>query len=108
MENLNKKALQKQLNKAYTKRFKQLNKGLINTTDAGLLIFVEHLKYLRDCYILNSLEKPTTTDSKLNSISIAINEFEIYQKNKKEFHWRNFCEFVKLNTEEWLKLNDSI
>ena len=102
---------QTQLNKAYTKRFKQLNKNLLKTNEAGLLIFIEHLKYLRDSSILktiNNLEKPVETDPRIASLSIAITEFEMYQKSKKEFHWRNFCEFVKLNTEEWLKPNDSV
>jgi hypothetical protein len=28
--------------------------------------------------------------------------------NKKAFHWKGFCELIKLNMEEWLETNDSI
>jgi hypothetical protein len=99
------KNAQKRLDKAYNKRFKQLNKNLFSINNTGLFIFVEHLKYLRDTCILENIP---ITDSRVASLSVAIAEFEKYQQSKKEFHWRNFCEFVKLNTEEWLKANDSI
>jgi hypothetical protein len=96
----------KYLNKAYTKKFKHLNKQLLNTRNSGLLIFVEHLKYLRDIQVLttNSIE----TNSYIASLNAAIEEFEAYTKNQKEFHWNNFCEFVKLNMKEWLSANDSV
>lgn len=90
------------LNKAYTKRFKQLNKNMLNT-DYGLTMFVEHMKYLRDTYII--AQKSTEVIASLNA---AIEEFEAYKQTQKEFHWQNFCEFVKLNTKEWLAVNDSI
>jgi hypothetical protein len=92
-----------QLNKAYTKRFKQLNKNILITDNSGLLIFVEHLKYLRDTYIIT--QKSVETIASLNT---AIEEFDAYVKNQKEFHWNNFCEFVKLNMKEWLAANDSV
>ena len=93
----------KQLNKAYSKRFKQLNKNLLTVNSTGLAIFVEHLKYLRDTYILT--QKPAESTATLVA---AIEEFETYEKSQKEFHWNNFCEFVKQNMEEWLTANDSI
>jgi hypothetical protein len=93
----------KQLNKAYTKRFKQLNKTLLNTSISGLNVFVEHLKYLRDVYILT--QKSTAVIATLNA---AIEEFEAFKTNQKEFHWNNFCEFVRLNMKEWLATNDSV
>ena len=90
------------LNKAYIKRFKQLNKNML-TANYGLTIFVEHLKYLRDTYII--AQKPTDIIASLNA---AIEEFEAYNQTHNEFHWQNFCEFVKLNTKEWLAANDSV
>ena len=92
-----------QLNKAYTKRFKQLNKNMLTADSSGLLIFVEYLKYLRDSYIL-------THDSAevIMTLNAAIEEFEAYYKTQKEFHWNNFCEFIKLNMKEWLATNDTI
>lgn len=94
-----------QLNKAYTKRFRQLNKDILAVTmqDSGLTFFVEGLKYLRDTYII--VQKPVEIVASLNA---AIEEFEAYKKTKKEFHWNNFCEFVKLNMKEWLAANDSV
>ena len=91
----------KKLNKAYSKRFKQLNKNILITNEAGLSIFIEHLKYLRDSYIIthNSIDAVV-------SLNAAIEEFEAYRKNQKEFHWNNFCEFVKLNMKEWLVVNN--
>lgn len=102
----------KQLNKAYAKRFKQLNKNMLITNnsglmtlvvDAGLVTFVEHLRYLRDIYIITQ----RSTDS-IATLNAAIEEFEAHAENKKEFHWNNFCEFVRLNMREWLATNDSI
>ncbi len=93
----------KLLNKAYTKRFKQLNKNMLFTEDAGLLVFVEHLKYLRDAFIFTqgSIEAIAT-------INAAIEEFEAFKVDKKDFHWNNFCEFIKLNMRGWLAGNDSV
>ena len=94
-----------QLNKAYVKRFKQLNKDILTVTvkESGLPLFVECLKYLRDTYIIT--QKSTEAIASLN---VAIEEFEAYRKTQKEFHWHNFCEFVKLNMKEWLAVNDSV
>ncbi len=93
----------KQLNRAYTKKFKQLNKNILATEDAGLLVFVEHLRYLRDACIITL--RPIDTVATLNA---AIEEFEAFRKTKKIFHWNNFCEFLKQNMKEWLTVNDSI
>jgi hypothetical protein len=92
----------KLLTKAYTKRFKQLNKDILNT-DAGLNIFVEHLKYLRDIAIVN--QRSTDVIATLNA---AIEEAEAFRQSHKAFHWNNFCEFVKLNMREWVLINDSV
>ena len=93
----------KLLNKAYTKRFNQLNKDILVSEDAGLLVFVEHLRYLRDACILT--QRSIDTIATLNA---AIEEFEAYQKTKKDFHWNSFCEFLKQNMKEWLAVNDSV
>lgn len=102
----------KQLNKAYDKRFKQLNKNMLITEnsglmtlvgDAGLIVFVEHLRYLRDIYII--MQQSVDSVATLNA---ALEEFEAYAESKKEFHWNNFCEFVRLNMREWLATNDSV
>lgn len=92
-----------QLNKAYNKRFKHLNKNLLTDNDMGLLIFVEHLKYLRDTYLIMH-----DSPDEIISLTAAIEEFEAYRQSQKEFHWNNFWEFVKLNLKEWLVANDSI
>jgi hypothetical protein len=94
----------KQLKKAYKKRFnKQLNKTVLNTDISGTILFVEHLKYLRDMYILT--QKSINIISTLNA---AIEEFEAFRSNQKDFHWNNFCEIIKLNMREWVAVNDSI
>lgn len=96
-----------QLRKAYTRRLNSLNKNFFKDTNSGLNIFVEHLKFKRDSLILQA-----NNDATLASLITAIAEFEAFQtseeKKQKEFHWNNFCNFVKLNQEEWQVLNDSI
>lgn len=96
-----------QLRKAYTRRLNSLNKNFFKDQNSGLNIFVEHLKFKRDILILQSKE-----DACLTSLITAIAEFEAYQTSKenkqKEFHWSNFCNFVKLNMEEWQIPNDSV
>lgn len=93
----------KLLNKAYAKKFKQLNKNILNVNDAGLIIFVEHLRYLRDINII--AQGPA---NKIATMNAAIEEFEAYKKTKKEFHYNNFCEFLKQNMKEWLAVDDSV
>ena len=93
----------KLLNKAYTKKFKKLTKNILNANDAGLMVFIEHLKYLRDINIIT--QGPT---HKIATMNAAIEEFEAYKKTKKEFHYNNFCEFLKQNMKEWLAVDDSV
>ena len=102
----------KQLNKAYRRSFNTLNKSLCHSKSAGLDIFVEHLRYLRDLMILSiedDLEKVNKTNTKLITITTAVAEYEAsLNTEQKAFHRNNFCELVKQNMEEWLELNDSI
>jgi hypothetical protein len=97
----------KQLKKAYTKRLDYLNKHFFECSNSGLNIFIEHLKYKRDNLVLSN-----SNEASLASLASAIAEFEAYQtseENKqKEFHWTNFCGFLKLYMEEWQTLNDSV
>jgi hypothetical protein len=102
----------KQLNKAYKKSFNTLNKSLLRSKSAGLSIFVEHLRYLRDSMLLSvdgDLEKIYKTNTKLATISTAVAEYEAsVSTDQRVFHWNNFCELVKQNMEDWLELNDSV
>lgn len=101
----------KQLNKAYHKNIKNLEKQFYSQTkNVSLIIFIEYLKYIRDLYILKNTVDFSNTN--LMSLIIAIAEFDTYKENielsQKQFHWQNFCELFKQNAEEWLILNDSI
>lgn len=103
------------INKAYSKRLHRLNKSFFSDNTVGLMLFAEYLKYLRDTVIIKNpseVAKPTSNSSALGTLIIAIGEFDAYQKSEdikqKEFHWNNFCEFIKLNMEGWLALSDSI
>lgn len=102
----------KQLNRAYKKSFNILSKSLLQSKTAGLNIFIEHLRYLRDSMILSAegdLEKANKTNTKLATITTAVAEYEAsINTDQKVFHWNNFCELVKQNMEEWLELNDSV
>ena len=102
----------KQLNKAYKKSFNTLNKSFFQSKTAGLNMFVEYLRYLRDLMILSAegdLEKASKTNTKLATIITAIAEYEAsVGAEQKVFHWSNFCELVKQNMEDWLELDDSI
>lgn len=102
----------KQLNKAYKKSFATLNKSFFQSKSAGLVLFVEHLRYLRDLMILSAegdLEKINNTNMRLATIIAAIAEYEAsIDAEQKVFHWNNFCELVKQNMEDWLELNDSV
>ena len=102
----------KQLNRAYKKSFNILNKSLFQSKTAGLNIFIEYLRYLRDSMILSvdeDLEKVNKTNVKLATIITAVAEYEAsLATDQKAFHWNNFCELVKQNMEDWLELNDSI
>jgi hypothetical protein len=104
-----------QLNSAYSKRFKAINESFFINKDTGLVLFVEHLKYLRDRLILETpvdLNKHKPTKTKIATLVTTIAEFDAYRSSqdsdKKAFHWNNFCELIKLNMEEWLEPNDSV
>lgn len=104
----------KQLKKAYKKRFKVLNKSFFDDRSQGMLVFNEYLKYLRDFIILNTdnaLESDIK-NTRIATINTAIAELCSWQKavdeQKKDFHWNNFCELLRLNMKEWLVPNDSI
>ena len=100
----------KQLNKAYKKSFNTLNKSFFQSKTAGLNMFVEYLRYLRDLMILSAEEDLEKADNtRLAAIITAIAEYEASTNTEQRvFHWSNFCELVKQNMEDWLELNDSI
>ena len=93
----------KQLNKAYLKRFKFLTKNVLTENSFGLGFFVEYLKYLRDISIITYKSNEIVA-----TLNAAIEEYEAYCTTSKDFHWDNFCEFVRLNMREWLAINDSV
>ena len=47
----------KQLNKAYNNRLNFIQKSIFTDKTAGLMLFVEYLKYLRDLLVLNEYNK---------------------------------------------------
>jgi len=127
----------KPLKKAYKARLKILNnKEFLGNLGASLLVFVEQLKYLRDSLIVKSADDPIEPteptepfaefdecltkqaeqekpeEEALAMLIIAIAEFEAYQNStdmaQKDFHFNNFWEFVKINIDGWLTLNDTI
>ena len=103
-----------QLNKAYKKRFNLLVDNGLTENTVGLIFLVEHLKYIRDSIVVKAIidieQEPLKTT--LATLATAIAEFDAYmssqENNQKIFHWNNFCDFIKLNMEEWIALNDSI
>ncbi len=103
--------MNKQLNKAYEKRLKTLNKDFFKDNKTGLFLYVEYLKYLRDNFVLDSY-KDDSDGLKIAALNAAIAEFYAYAESNvegtKRFHWNNFCELIRLNMEEWLASNDSI
>ena len=103
----------KQLNKAYNDRFNFLQKGIFINKEAGLKLFVEYLKYLRDLVVLSNYPKESEYSKiQMASIITAIAEFDAYTQmqdsRQKTFHWNNFCELLKQNMEDWLKIDDSV
>ena len=101
----------KQLRNAYKKSFKKLNKTLVKEKEAGIQLFIEHLKFIRDLLILSSeedLSKINIINTKIATLNTAIAEFEASKTStQKTFHWNNFCELFKQNMGDWLELNDS-
>lgn len=104
----------KQLKKAYKKRFKVLNKSFFDDSASGILLFNEYLKYLRDFMIVNTDDylESDEKNTRIATINTTVAELASWQKtdneSKKDFHWNNFCELIKLNMKEWLVPNDSI
>jgi hypothetical protein len=100
----------KLLTKAYNKRAKRLTKLFTADTTAGLLLFVEHLRFMRDNLILGP-GSPEAVEQAATLVA-AVAEFDAYNSSndqeQKTFHLNNFCELVKLNIGEWLVQNDSI
>ena len=93
------------LKNAYKRRLKDLNKKFFTDKYTGLELFLEHLKYTRDMLVLkNAASAPV--------LITAIAEFEAFQlsadEKQKDFHWKNFCEFVKLNYGGMTIPNDSV
>ena len=112
MENITAKEI-KQLSKAYNNRFNFLQNSIFINKEAGLILFVEYLKYLRDSILLCEYSSESKYSIvKLASINMAIAEFEAYtqtlDKQQKTFHWNNFCELFRQNMEDWLKIDDSV
>jgi hypothetical protein len=102
-----------QLNKAYKNRFNYLEKCIFINKETGPTLFVEYLKYLRDSIVLTEYNKESENSKvKMASIITAIAEFEAYKQTQdsqqKTFHWNNFCELLKQNMEDWLKIDDSV
>ena len=102
-----------QLNKAYKNRFSYLQNSIFVNKEAGLTLFVEYLKYLRDSVVLNEYNQESENSKiKIASIIAAIAEFEEYKQTQdskqKIFHWNNFCELFKQNMEDWLNVDDSV
>ena len=103
----------KQLNKAYNNRFNYLQKSIFVNKDAGLVLFIEYLKYLRDSIVLAEYSSELeSSKTKIATIITAIAEFDAYKQTKdnqqKNFHWNNFCELFKQNMEDWLKIDDPV
>ena len=103
----------KQLKNAYSTRFNLLYKSIFVNKDAGILFFIEYLKYLRDSIVLTEYGNESEDSKvKIASIIAAIAEFEAYgqahELQQKAFHWNNFCELFKQNMEDWLKIDDSV
>ena len=103
----------KQINKAYDSRFKTIQKDLFIDRSAGLNLFIEYLKYVRDTLILTEYNcEAESSKIKIATVCAAISEFEAYQQRQeveqKTFHWNNFCELFKQNMEGWLKIDDSV
>jgi hypothetical protein len=108
----------KQIDKTYDYTLKILRKDFFSNNYAGLNLFIEYLRYIRDKIIINSnsLDEKLPENFLAASITTAIAEFEAYEnyhisnanKQLQNFHWNNFWELVKQNLEEWLSFNASV
>lgn len=101
----------KLINNAYAKRLKKLNKSFFDSNQTGLIIFVEYLKLIRDRLIIGYADYPDAQTA-MATVITAVAEVEAFldpqEATNKVFHWNNFCELVKQNMEEWLRIDDSI
>jgi hypothetical protein len=103
----------KQITKAYTKAFNKLQKDIFTNKKSGLALFVEYLRYLRDFTVLTGYnDESENTKLKIATLIATIAEFDAYvqmhDEKQRAFHWNNFCELLKQNMEDWLKINDSV
>lgn len=101
-ENLHKKMLAK----AYKKSLKKLNKTFFTNKFAGIRLFAEYLRYMRDSLIIDYFDT-TDYNTQLATIIAVVAEYDAYiastDKTNKTFHWNNFCELLKQNMEDWLE-----
>lgn len=103
----------KQLEKAYLAAINNRQKSFFSDKSCGFSLFVEYLRYLRDYSILTKYDATDeATKVMIATVTAAVAEFDAYINESdvthKKFHWNNFCELLKQNMEDWLKLNDSI
>lgn len=105
---------QVKIKEAYATALHELINQYMLSNDTGLLLFTWHLRFLRDSLILNQNLDTEVEPIKTNLVAIntALAEFEAYRRSEdqqvRKFHWNNFCDFLKLNMEEWLTLDDSV
>jgi hypothetical protein len=105
----------KQLERAYTKKFKKLGENFFTNKETGLIFFAEYLRYFRDFLVISlntDLNKQEALKLEIATLATAIAEYDEYKvcqdEAKRVFHWDNYCELVKINMEGWLDLVDSI
>jgi hypothetical protein len=100
----------KRINNAYSKLFSSMYKDFFVDKSTGLVLFIYYLKYLRDLIILNS--DSSEQAMRTATITAAVAEFDAYNMtndvHQKAFHWNNFCELLKYNMGDWLKIDDSV
>ena len=91
--------------KAYKKLFKDLYKKFPEDPTVGLTAFITHLSLLRDLSTVSSVDNEQMA-TKRATINAALAEYNAFKANSNEtikmFHLSNFCEFLKLNLEDWL------
>ncbi len=112
---MNKSKQIKFVQRAYRQRIKALQKDFFTNNHTSLQLFVEYLKYIRDCTILrvdnDNEQQVNSSKLPLATLIMAITEFSAYNEENteiKNLHWENFCELLKENFKDWLTLYDSI
>ena len=100
----------KLLNKAYKQGIDSFYNTFFTDKEAGLRLFVDHLRYHRDFYTITattSIDKDIMLQTKVSTIAAAVAEFDAYDSccevDEKSFHLNNFFEIIKQNVEEWLE-----